>query len=135
MTKGKKNKLGYLPPKYNFSLNPYQDLRFFKCPDCGSKTGQRKLPLLIHIKSNLMISLNYTNRYCHRCNMLIGHKNEIEHLLTELFNQYDNSIIGNDYFIIGTVEKNAWSEGVKELKLINEMLSYIHDFKIIKNSA
>jgi len=26
-------KLGALPPKYNFALNPYPESRFFKCPN------------------------------------------------------------------------------------------------------
>jgi hypothetical protein len=36
---------------------------------------------------------------------LIGHKDEFEHLLTSMFMQYDPSVIGNDYLIVGTVEK------------------------------
>ena len=101
-----RKQFGYLPPKYNFSLNPYPELRFSRCPDCQNKTGQRKLPLLIHIASQNLIALNYTNRYCKHCDMLIGHKDEIEHHLTETFLEINAEIIGNDFLLIGTVEKN-----------------------------
>jgi hypothetical protein len=35
--------------RFRFFLNPYQDVRFSTCPQCANKTGQRKLPLFIHI--------------------------------------------------------------------------------------
>jgi len=130
MSKVKKRKLfGHLPPKYNFSLNPYPDLRFSRCPDCERKTGQRKLPLLIHVDPMSLIALNYTNRYCHRCDMLIGHKHEIEHLLTELFFQINSEVIGNYYLVFGTMEKKAWRENIKQPKPVKEMRQHIHDFK------
>jgi len=124
-----RQQFGYLPLKYNFSLNPYPEIRFSKCPDCQNKTGQRKLPLLIHIDPKNLIALNYTNRYCDRCDMLIGHKDEIEHLLTDLFLQTNPDYIGNNYLVFGTVEKKAWRENMKNPKPFDEMLHHIHDFK------
>ena len=129
MTKKRKIQIGYLEAKYHFSLNPYPELKFSKCPVCEKKTGQRKLPLLIHIEPHIMIALNYTNRYCPRCDALIGHKHEIEHYLTELFTQNDLSIIGNKYVLIGTVEKKAWREGLTQQKMVLDMLPHVHDFK------
>jgi len=61
--------------------------------------------------------------------MLIGHKDEIEHYLTELFLKIDSNVIGGDYVIIGTVEKKAWHENMKEPKAFNEIQQHIHDFK------
>ena len=120
---------GHLEAKYYFSLNPYPEMRFSKCPVCESKTGQRKLPLLIHIDPENLIALNYTNRYCQSCDILIGHKHEIEHLLTDLFTNYNPSIIGNDYLVIGTVEKKAWRISLNKQKLVHEILPHVHDFK------
>ena len=80
MTQKKKIQLGELDPKYNFNLNPYPQLRFSKCPDCNNKTRQRKLPLLIHVNPMRMIALNYVNRYCERCDLLISHKDEIDRI-------------------------------------------------------
>ncbi len=124
-----KDRIGYLPPKHNFSLNPYPETRFSRCPDCHDKTGQRKLPLLIHVDPENLIALNYTNRYCARCDMLIGHKDEIEHLLTDLFEQINPECIGNNYLVLGTVEKKAWRENMKNPKPPAEMLRHVHDFK------
>ena len=129
LDKEKEMRFGHLKAKYNFSLNPYPELRFSKCPVCQGKTGQRKLPLLIHIDPKNLITLNYTNRYCPRCDRLIGHKHEIEHLLTDIFSQHNPSIIGNNYLLIGTLEKKAWQEGLKQPQLVQDMLPYVHDFK------
>ena len=62
------------------------------------------------------IALNYTCRYCPKCDLLIVHKHDLEHLLTEMFRQYDPEAIGNEYLIIGTVEKSAWREGLHHPK-------------------
>ena len=91
--KNVRKQFGNLPPKYNFSLNPYPELRLSRCPDCQNKTGQRKLPLLIYVAPKNLIALNYTNRYCKHCDMLIGHKHEIEHHLTEMFLNNNPEII------------------------------------------
>lgn len=124
-----KTRFGKRPPSYTFALNPYPDLRFTTCPQCGAKTGQRKLPLLIHVDPATMIALNYTNRYCKHCDLLIGHQHEIEHLLTEMFRRMDPGRIGNDYLIIGTVEKPAWRAGMKQPTSLEEMRAHVSDFK------
>ena len=124
-----RKQFGCLQPKYNFSLNPYPESRFYRCPDCGDKTGQRKVPLLIHVEPKNLIALNYTNRYCYRCDMLIGHKHEIEQYLTELFSQIKPEVIGNCYLVFGTVEKTAWRQNINHPKPLNKMRQHIHDFK------
>jgi hypothetical protein len=128
MAKSKKSQLGGLPPRYSFMLNPYPDQRISRCPLCEHKTGQRKIPLLIHIDPLHLIALNYTCRYCRACDLLIAHKHEIEHLLTALFGQYDPDVIGNDYLIMGTVEKSVWREGLTQSKTVQEMLPHASDF-------
>ena len=129
MAKKKRIQFGKLAPKYNFSLNPYPDLRFSKCPVCERKTGQRKLPLLIHVDPEHLISLNYTNRYCSNCDSLIGHKNEIEHHLATIFSQLKPQDIGNNYLIMGTVEKKSWRAGLKQPQSFDETIKNVHDFK------
>ena len=130
---GRRKQFGYSPPKYNFCLNPYSDFRFSRCPDCQNKTGQRKLPLLIHVEPKNLIALNYTNCYCRRCDLLIGHKHEIEHHLTELFLKINPEVIGNYYLVFGTVEKIAWRGNMNQSKPFNEMRQQIHDFKSYQN--
>jgi hypothetical protein len=128
MGTAKKSRFGGLPPRYSFIVNPYPDQRLSGCPLCEQKTKQLKKPLLIHIDPLHLIALNYTCCYCQSCNLLIAHKHEIEHLLTELFRQYDSGVIGNNYLIIGTVEKTVWREGLEHPKNIDEMLPHTSDF-------
>lgn len=129
MTNEKMKQFGKLAPQYNYSLNPYPSLRFSKCPMCEKKTGQRKLPLLVHVDPAHLISLNYTNRYCSNCELLIGHKHEIEHHLAKTFSQLHPQDIGNKYLIIGTVEKKSWRAGLKEPHSFDEIIENTHDFK------
>lgn len=129
MEKTKRKQFGELAPKYNYSLNPYPNLKFSKCPICGNKTGQRKLPLLIHVDPMHLISLNYSNRFCSNCDLLIGHKHEIEHHLTQTFSRLMPKDIGNNYFLMGTVEKKAWRAGLKQPKSFDETIQNLHDFK------
>ena len=123
------SRFGYLPPTYHFSLNPYPEMRFSSCPDCKTKTGQRKLPLLIHIDPLHLIALNYTHKYCPRCDMLIGHKHEIEHHLTAIFGPLHPEVIGNNYLILGTVEKKAWRKNRDQSPPLEEMRRHTQDFK------
>ncbi|MCY7334317.1 MAG: hypothetical protein LH649_17040 [Pseudanabaena sp. CAN_BIN31] len=128
MAMTKKFQLGGLPPSHSFMLNPYPDQSIWRCPLCEQKSKQRKMPILIHIVPRHLIVLNYTCRYCQGCDLLIAHKHEIEHLLTELFLQNDPDAIGTEYLIIGTVDKNIWREGIKQSKSLDEMLPHASDF-------
>jgi hypothetical protein len=115
--------LNKLPRQYNFVLNPYPDERLSRCPYCRGKTGQRKVPLFIHVDPHYPIALNYTCRYCKKCDLLIAHKHEIERLLTQMFIHSNPAIIGNEYMIMGTVDKKAWREGLKQAKLAADVIS------------
>jgi hypothetical protein len=128
MAKVKQRQLGGLPPKYRFMVNPYPEERVSRCPLCDRKTGQRELPILIHVHPKHLIALNYTCRFCRDCDLLIAHKHEIEHYLTGLFSQQAPESIGNEYLAISTVEKSAWKEGMKQQQSIDKMLPYTSDF-------
>jgi hypothetical protein len=128
MAKVKQRHLGGLPPKYSFMVNPYPEERVSRCPLCDRKSRQRKLPILIHVNPKHLIALNYTCRYCPDCDLLIAHKHEIEHYLTTLFSQLAPESIGNDYLAVGTVEKSAWKEGLKQQQAMNEFLPHASDF-------
>jgi hypothetical protein len=123
------SRFGDLPPRYKFMLNPYPDRRLYRCPHCDGKLGQRKLPLLIHVDPDHLIALNYTCRYCPACDLLIGHKAEIEHLLYQLFSGSAPEVVGNDYLIIGTLGRKTWREGVKQPQGLQMVLPNVSDFK------
>jgi thiol-disulfide isomerase/thioredoxin len=133
MIDDKETRIGKLPPRYTFILNPYTEYRFTRCPDCNEKTKQRKLPLFIHVDPMKPVVLNKTCYYCPDCDLLIAHQDELEEQLAGLFAEQNPSIIGNDYLVLGTVEREAWQAGVKQPKIIPEMLEYLHDFKEVRS--
>jgi hypothetical protein len=123
-------RLGSLMPLYKFFMNPYADLRFTRsCPSCYGKTKQRKLPLAIHVSDWGMVILNKTCRFCPACELVIGHQDEIEGFLVQLFAESAPEVVGNDYLIVGTVDRKDWRRGLVESLSSVEMLAALHDFK------
>jgi hypothetical protein len=120
---------GKLAPHYNFFLNPYEDERFTRCPQCGAKMRQRKLPLVIHVDPMHPVSLNYTCRYCPVCDLLIAHQVEIEHLLAALFEKHAPEAIGNEYLVLGTFDHDFWKQGTKTPHTVQSLVDNLHDFK------
>lgn len=117
--------------RYRFFLNPYDDSRFTSCPQCGAKTRQRKLPLALFIEPTHCFILNKTCRYCPGCDLLIAHRNDLEALLVAIFAERAPQAIGNEYHVIGTVDRADWREGFiapdqETRKPLPEML---HEFK------
>ena len=122
-------RLGKQPPRYKFFLNPYQNARFTSCPECGGKTKQKKLPLAIHVDDAGMVILNKTCRFCPACNLLIAHQDEIEAQLAVVFAERTPEDVGNDYLVVGTVDRPDWQRGRKTPLTNEEMLAALHDFK------
>ena len=120
---------GKQPPRYRFFLNPYNDMRFTKCPQCENKMHQRKLPLMIHVDPMYMLSLNKTCRYCPYCDLLIAHQDDLEHFLASFFIEQQPEVVGNDYLVLGTTDKSVWKEGMHQQMTMEEMLEELHDFK------
>jgi hypothetical protein len=132
MAKRKKKtmtQLGKQPPRYRFFLNPYEDLRFTRCPQCEGKTRQRKLPLVIHVDPMFVLSLNKTCRYCPYCDLLIAHQNDVEHFLASYFSEQKPEVVGNDYLVLGTEDRPAWKRGTQQQLSMKEMIEELHDFK------
>jgi hypothetical protein len=121
--------LGKQPPRYRFFLNPYSDARFTSCPQCGGKTRVRKLPLVIHVDRGATIALNKTCKLCPYCDLLIAHQDEIEAFLAAYFGEQAPEVVGNDYLVIGTEDRNAWRRGMRTPLSSDEMLASLHDFR------
>ena len=123
-------RLGSLTPLYRFFLNPDADVRFTSsCPSCCGKTKQRKLPLAIHVTDWGLVILNKTCRFCPACELVICHQDEIEGLLAQLFAESAAEVIGNDYLVVGTVDRKDWRRGLAKPLTNAEMLGSLHDFK------
>ena len=120
--------LGKQPARYSFFLNPYQDARFTSCPRCRAKTRIRKIPLVIHVDPMNPIALNKTCRYCDVCDLLIVHQDELEVQLAHLFATRAPELVGNDYLVIGTLNRPVWQRSRENPVTIQEMLDNLHDF-------
>ncbi len=132
MAKRKKKtmtQLGKQPPRYRFFLNPYQDVRFTRCPQCDTRTLLRKLPLVIHVDPMQILSLNKTCHYCPRCDLLIAHQDDVEHFLASFFTEQMPDVVGNEYLVIGTLDRPAWKRGTQQQLTMQEMVEALHDFK------
>jgi hypothetical protein len=129
MSKEKKPHLGKLLPQYQFFLNPYKDFRFTRCPQCHWKTRVRKHPFFIHIDPQQPVVLNMTGRYCSNCDLLILHQDKVEELLVAALMGSNPDLIGNDYLVIGTIERKGWREAQKNPYGLESTLECLHDFK------
>ena len=125
----KKRTLGNLEPQHRFFLNPYEDSRFTKCPQCLGNTKIRKHPFGIHIDPNVLMTLNMSGPYCPNCDLIILHQDKVETLLTAAFMERSPEIIGNDYLIVGIVERNYWHEASTKGGTHQDFFDNLHDFK------
>jgi hypothetical protein len=126
----KQNKsFGKLPARYSFAINEHTSTRISKCPHCGNNTFQRKFPLVIAVKEAPLVSLGFTCKYCAKCEFIIAHKDELEHELCIAFEKIDPTKIGNDYFVVGTVNKNKWKKGLNTPGTLGDTIDWMADFK------
>lgn len=127
-----KERLGGLPPRYTFALNRYRDYRATRCPNCDQPTHLRKFALFIHVDPHHLLAMGKTCRYCPKCELIVAHQDELESELARFFEQRDPSVVGNDYLVIGTVDRKSWREGLRQPKSIDEMLPHVADFKQVR---
>ena len=121
--------IGKLPPLYRFILNPHEDVRFSSCPECSQRTLLRKVPLVVHVDPLHPVVLNKKCRYCPDCDILIAHQDELEQLLAYTFQERAPNVIGNEYLILGTVDKATWRKQRREPIHLKQLPEYLHDFK------
>ncbi|HEY7060012.1 MAG TPA: hypothetical protein VII06_00925 [Chloroflexota bacterium] len=87
-------------------LNAYEDRAFTRCPRCGrAPTKVRKVYLVIFVEPALNLVLNKVCRFCERCSLLIVKRAELEGLMAYAAEQHDPSVIGNDYVVVGTLDR------------------------------
>ena len=128
MTK-KVKRLGKLPPKYRFFLNHYQAYRFTNCPQCERTMKVRKHPFLVHVDPQQLVLLNMSARYCPSCDLLILHQDKLEEMLVAALLASNPDVIGNEYVVLGTVERKGWREARKQEYGLQTTLDNLHDFK------
>lgn len=121
--------VGKQSPRYDFSLNPYQDMRFTTCPRCMIKTRARKFSLVIHVNPTYTIILDKICRFCDVCGLLIVHQDQLEKQLVTQFMTINPQAIGNDYQVAGTLERAEWNQGKQDPLSFEQVREYLHDFK------
>ena len=125
-----KNRIGTQPPRYSFILNQYPDERLSRCPQCQKLTHLRKFALLINIDDWGPMVLGKTSRYCTPCELIMVHQDELEGELAHSFASLAPKVIGNEYIVLGTVDRKLWKQGLKgEQPQLEEMLKQMADFK------
>ncbi|WP_242056219.1 hypothetical protein [Nostoc flagelliforme] len=89
--------------------------------------------MVIHIEPKQLFLLNKQCKYCPNCDLIIAKKQEIEPLMAATFVQTNPQIVGNNYVVMGTVDKKDWKEGDKSLLSPSEMVGRIYVFKDVWN--
>lgn len=123
-------RIGKLPPRHSFALNPHKEARCTKCPQCEQPTRLRKFALLIGVEGFGLIVLGKTCRFCPACDFIIAHQDELESLLAASFSTHQPELMGSQYHIIGTVERTTWRKGMRDaITSTDELLHHAADFK------
>jgi hypothetical protein len=125
-----RRKVGKLKPRYSFILNPYSDVRLSKCPRCDRPTHPRKFALLISIDGWEPLVLGKTCRYCTPCELIIAHQDELEEQLTFNLSRLAPEAIGNDYLVLGTMDRKVWQECLRAGGApFDDALQHVAEFK------
>jgi hypothetical protein len=127
-TRDQKDRIGALPPRYAFILNPHADTKFTKCPRCGTRTNLRKLSLVIHVGGFGLVILGKTCRLCLRCETLIAHKSELDRLLSTVI-----TVPTPDYVVLGTSDRLTYRRGLAGSASIGDVKAHTSDFKSYSN--
>ena len=93
----------WLEKRYQFILNPYQDLRHTKCPNCREKTLTRKVVLVVGVAKRTLVYFNMSLRYCRECDILIAHQDRVEAMLRRLPHVPGEDPL-SDYQVVGTID-------------------------------
>lgn len=120
--------LGKQRPLYDFFLNTYQDTRFTTCPHCKGKTRSRKFSLVVNVNPKHTVIVDKICRFCNACDLLIVHQDQLEEQLATEFMTINPEVIGNDYQVIGTLDRAEWNQGKQDPLSVERVIEYLHDF-------
>jgi len=67
--------------------------------------------------------------YCPTCDLQILHKDKLEQLLVLTFERRQPDMIGNEYLVMGTVDRSVWLRTLKEQVDPKTTLAQLHVFK------
>ena len=122
-------RMGALPPRYSFILNPYQHERFTRCPTCEASTRLRKIPLVVHVddpSGPRLILLNKSCRLCVRCDTLVVHQAELARVIIAAGL---SAVEASRCVVLGTVDRRTWREGFVAGVQPADVRAHMADFK------
>ena len=123
-------KYGRLRPRYAFILNPHLDFRCTKCPQCEEVNRLRKIPLLIYVERVDHIALSIDSRFCPKCYLMVVHQDKLEAELVQRFGKDGFKVGDTCYFVIGTVDREAWRKSRQGAALTcDELPRHTADFR------
>ena len=123
-----RKRMGALPPRYSFALNPYRDVRFTTCPGCEAKTRVRRMPLVICTEGLGLFVLRKSCRLCVACDMVIVHQDELERIITARLPRRKSTSSPPEYLVLGTVDLRVWRMGLADGVVLDELLQRMADF-------
>jgi hypothetical protein len=111
-------------------LNPFTWTRCSKCPRCQKLTYPRKFPLVIAVEgTQAPIILGLTCKYCPKCELIIAHKDVIQPYLLHHFGESQPEVVGNDFFIVATLELAYWNQVKDNPGSLPDFLPQMADIK------
>ena len=121
-------RMGALPPRYSFVLNPHARERFTKCPTCDASTRIRKLPLVVqHSDGPRLVLLNKTCRLCLICETLIVDRVELDGVIVAA--GLSATVKPPDYVVLGTIDRRTWRRGLGGDAELPDIREHMSDFK------
>jgi hypothetical protein len=123
-------RMGALPPRYSFVLNPHVRERFTKCPTCDASTRIRKLPLVVHVEhpdGPRLVLLNKTCRLCLICETLIVDRVELDSVIIAA--GLSATVKPPDYVVLGTIDRRTWRRGLGGDAELPDIREHMSDFK------
>jgi hypothetical protein len=123
-------RMGALPPRYSFVLNPHVRERFTKCPSCDTSTRIRKLPLVVHVEDPSgprLVLLNKTCSLCVVCETLIVDRVELESVIIAA--GFSATVSPPDYVVLGTIDRRTWGRGLRGGAELPDIREHMADFK------
>jgi hypothetical protein len=123
-------RIGKLPARYAFLLNPYTDIRLSKCPKCEKPTHPRKFALFLHAEGWGPLALGKTCRYCTRCELIIAHKDELDREVAISMAKLAPETVGKEYLVMGTLDRKVWQRGLQgQPATLEDTLEHVAEFK------
>ena len=124
--------------KYYFYLNPFDEYKWTKCPNCEAKTKLRKYCLTISYndeekKARQLLSLNKSCKFCPDCQLIIAHKSEIDTFVARLVESLGLRFNADNCFVFGTMDRKHWKKGQQEAMSPASALEIISPFKNVWN--